>query len=190
MIRIRSLAGLALTSALLATAPQPVCAEVHLTLTEAQRLCFPAAQSFEKTTVRLTPEQVKQIEQQSGVKVRIPFLTAHAAKKDGAILGVLLLDFVIGKHEIIDYALALSPEGKVQQVEILAYRESYGHEIRGKNWRAQFAGKTAADKLRNNDDIHNIAGATMSCSHVTEGIRRLLATFEIAVKPALPTPRP
>lgn len=187
-MRHRQLAALALLTALLA-APRPIHADTYLTLLEAQRLCYPAAQSFEKTTVRLTPDQLKQIEQQSGVKVRIPFVTSHVARKDGAILGVLVLDFVIGKHEVIDYALALSPDGKVQQIEILAYRESYGQEIRGKNWRAQFTGKTSDDKLRNNDDIHNIAGATMSCSHVTEGVRRLLATFETAIKPALPTPR-
>ena len=189
MTEIHTRTALAWIAALLAIV-SPLCAESHLTLAEAQRLCFPSAQSFVKTTTRLTPDQIKQIENQSGVKVRIPFLSAYTAQKDGSTLGVLLLDFVIGKHEVIDYALAISPDGKVQQIEILAYRESYGHEIRGKNWRAQFAGKTAADKLRNNDDIHNIAGATMSCAHITEGVRRLLATFEIALKPALtPPPR-
>lgn len=44
---------------------------------------------------------------------------------------------------MIDYAVALSPEGSVKQIEILNYRESYGGEIRNPDWRKQFLGKTA-----------------------------------------------
>jgi Na+-translocating ferredoxin:NAD+ oxidoreductase RnfG subunit len=92
---------------------------------------------------------------------------------------------VLGKHEIIDYTVALTPEGKVLAIEILEYRESYGYEIRGAKWRQQFVGKGAANSLRLNKDIYNISGATMSCRHVTEGIRRVLATFDLLCRPQL-----
>ena len=55
--------------------------------------------------------------------------------------------------------------------------------VRQAAWRTQFAGKTARDNVQIDKDIQNIAGATLSCVHLTDGIRRLLATYEIAIKP-------
>jgi Na+-translocating ferredoxin:NAD+ oxidoreductase RnfG subunit len=92
---------------------------------------------------------------------------------------------VLGKHEAIEYAVAVSPEGTALQVEILEYREHYGGEIRNAKWRDQFKGKTAGAKLKLNDDIYNISGATISCRNVTDGVRRVLATFELVVRPRL-----
>src|SRR5688572_21489103 len=152
-------------------------AERYLTIAEAQKLCFPKADRFEEKTFRCTADQVRAIEKQSGIKVRAPNLRAWLARENDRLAGVMFLDHVIGKHEFIDYVVAVSREGKVQHVEILEYRESYGGEIRGNKWRAQFRGKSASSPLRLNGDIYNISGATMSCRHVTEGIKRLLATF-------------
>ena len=125
------------------------------------------------------------IAEKSGVKVRNPEIRFSVAWKETNRLGVLMVDRVLGKHELIDYAVAISPEGKVLQVEILEYRENYGREVRNVNWREQFRGKTAASKLKLNDDIYNISGATISCRNVTDGVRRLLATFELVVRPRL-----
>ncbi len=58
----------------------------------------------------------------------------------------------------------------------------YGYQIRDPKWRAQFAGKTAQAPLRLDHDIRNISGATLSSRHVTEGVRRLLALYEIALR--------
>jgi Na+-translocating ferredoxin:NAD+ oxidoreductase RnfG subunit len=161
-------------------------AERYLSISQAQKLCFPQATRFEEKTFRYTAEQIRAIEKQSGVKVRARSARAWFAYEGDKLSGVMFVDYVIGKHEFIDYVVAISPDGKVQQVEILEYRESYGGEIRGNKWRAQFRGKTASSPLRLNGDIYNISGATMSCRHVTEGVKRLLATFEHVVRPSLP----
>jgi Na+-transporting NADH:ubiquinone oxidoreductase subunit NqrC len=62
------------------------------------------------------------------------------------------------------------------------YRESYGYEIRNIEWRNQFVGKTAADPLKLGRDIHIISGATLSSRHIADGVKRLLATYEVAFK--------
>jgi Na+-transporting NADH:ubiquinone oxidoreductase subunit NqrC len=62
------------------------------------------------------------------------------------------------------------------------YRESYGYEIRNVEWRAQFAGKTSAAPLKLENDIQNVSGATLSCRHVTDGVKRVLATYDIAFR--------
>jgi len=160
-------------------------AEHYLSLAEAQKICFPNADKIETLQLRLSAEQSKTIEQKSGVKVRKTEIRFSVARKDASTIGVLMVDQVVGKHELIDYAVAISPEGKVLQVEILEYREHYGGEIHNAKWREQFKGKTAASRLNLNEDIYNISGATISCRNVTDGVRRVLAAFELVVRPQL-----
>ena len=92
--------------------------------------------------------------------------------------GWFIVDQVLGKHELITYALALGRDGRVRGLEILEYRESHGGQVREGGWRAQFLGKNADDPLQLERDIANISGATLSCRHVTEGVKRLLGLHE------------
>src|SRR5436190_15573785 len=174
-----------LVLALFCSAGDGVLAERYLSLPEAQKVCFPQADRFEAQTVRPTPEEARAIEQKSGAKIRDRESRIWLARKGTNLLGVLVLDHVFGKHDVIDYAVAVSPEGKVLQVEILEYREHYGGEIRAAKWLEQFKGKSASAKLKLNDDIYNISGATISCRNVTDGVRRVLVTFELVVRPRL-----
>ncbi len=87
----------------------------------------------------------------------------------------------MGKHEFITYAVALDATGGVKDIEILDYRETYGSEVREPAWRAQFTGKHHGATLKLGDDIRNISGATLSSKHITDGVRRLLATYAIVL---------
>lgn len=160
-------------------------AEKYLTVEQARKIAFPNATRFEEQTLRFSAEQRAAIEQKSGVAVKVEGNKVTYAYEDARLLGVLFIDHVLGKHEIIDYSVAISPEGEVLGIEILEYRESYGYEIRGAKWRKQFVGKKPTAPLRLNKDIYNISGATMSCRHVTEGTRRVLATFDLLCRPKL-----
>jgi hypothetical protein len=132
----------------------PAYAVQYLTIDAAQKLTFPSANRFVEN---------------GGLTWK-----AQAADK---LLGLFVVDHVIGKHLYIDYAVALDPTGRVMRVEILQYRESYGGEVREPGWLAQFAGKTSSSPLKVGSDIRNISGATLSSLHVTEGVKRILATY-------------
>jgi hypothetical protein len=93
------------------------------------------------------------------------------------LLGLVVLDHVIGKHLYIDYTVAFDTSGRVTKVDILQYRESYGGEVRESGWLSQFVGKSGGSALRVGSDIRNISGATLSSLHLTEGIKRLLGTY-------------
>ena len=93
-----------------------------------------------------------------------------------------IVDEVVGKHEMITYAVALSPSGAVTGIEILDYVESYGYEVAEAQWRKQFIGKTAADPIKLNQDIQNIGGATLSCKHLTDGVKRVAVLYDLALK--------
>lgn len=152
-------------------------AVTYLTVEQAQAALCPGAR-LQPVPVRLSAAQCETVARASGMRVRQPEFTAwRTAAGDW-----FLVDQVLGKHEFITYAVALSARGEVTGVEILDYRETYGGEVRNPRWRAQFSGKTAAAPLKLDVDIANITGATLSCRHVTDGVRRLLVTHELVLK--------
>ena len=72
--------------------------------------------------------------------------------------------------------------GDALEIEILDYRETYGYEIRNEKWRGQFTGKQHGARLKLDGDIQNISGATLSCRHITDGVKRLLSLYELVLK--------
>jgi hypothetical protein len=162
------------TAALLAAAPPSAFAVDYLSAEQAARLMFPDADAFESLELDLDATQLQQLEAR-GVPARSARWSVRVAKRAAATLGWVVTDRVIGKVELIDYAVGLSTDGTVKQVEILSYRESHGYEVRLPAWRRQFVGKGPQSALAVGDDIANISGATLSCTHVTEGVRRIVA---------------
>ena len=94
----------------------------------------------------------------------------------------LFVDEVIGRQDLITYALGIDTVGALRTPEIMAYRESHGGEVRNAKWRRQFAGAQGLDALRFRADIKNIAGATLSCEHLTQGVRYLVALVAADVR--------
>ena len=127
--------------------PLPSDAVQYLSVAQAQRLCFPNTDQFVAAPIKFTPAQTKAIEAASGQKQLLRGQEVWRAMKGGKLQGFFIVDYVIGKHLVIDYAVALSPEGSVKQIEILNYRESYGGEIRNPDWRTQFVGKTPSSRF-------------------------------------------
>lgn len=58
--------------------------------------------------------------------------------------------------------------------------------MRNAAWRAQFVGKTTTDPPDIQHDIRNISGATLSCVHLTKGVRRVLESYAVALKGQAP----
>jgi Na+-transporting NADH:ubiquinone oxidoreductase subunit NqrC len=164
-------------------APSAYAAQ-YFTVEQVQKALFAEATEFRPSDIQLSDAQIAAIRKAADSQVRSPKLNVWEARKGDVKLGYVVVDEVYGKHEFITYAVALTPGGAVQGIEVMTYNESYGSEIRDAAWRAQFNGKKAGDSLKINTDIKNIGGATLSCVHITEGVRRVLASFEVAVKSA------
>jgi Na+-translocating ferredoxin:NAD+ oxidoreductase RnfG subunit len=159
--------------ALVAISPQCVAAK-YMSVEQAQRLIFPLADEFVVRPVQLTPEQMQEIDKVSGVPGRTAQQQTWQALAKGKMIGWFFLDQVIGKHELITYALGINADGSVHQFQIIEYKEAYGYQVRELKWRDQFVGKTVESPLQAGTDIGNISGATLSVRHVTDGIKRLL----------------
>jgi hypothetical protein len=160
-----------------AASAQVAYATQYLSVEQAQRAAFAGASEF-----RALPAPDAAIAASLGAPAAWSprIFEARAAEQS---LGWLIVDQVIGKSELITYALALDPAGKVLSVEVLEYRESHGGEIRMPAWRKQFVGKTPDDAATLAGEIRNISGATLSCRHLTEGVQRLIKLYSAVLKP-------
>jgi Na+-translocating ferredoxin:NAD+ oxidoreductase RnfG subunit len=158
-----------------ASVAQIAHATQYMTVEQAQHAAFPDATAFIVTPVAV---DTTAFGAPVGWSPRL-----WQARNGDKLLGWLFEDAVIGKSELITYALAIEATGAVISVEVLDYRESHGGEIRLAPWRKQFVGKTAHDPMEFNRDIKNISGATLSCRHLTEGVQRLLKVHARVLAP-------
>jgi len=160
-------------------APTSAYAVDYMSAEQAARSIFPDAQRFEARDLKLDSSQMQQLALR-GIQARSAVWSLQVARRGESTLGYVVVDAVIGKFELITYAVGVRIDGSVAQVEILSYRESHGYEIRNAAWRKQFVGKSSSSALRVGEDIANISGATLSCEHVTQGIRRVVNVIDIA----------
>lgn len=172
--------GLAALAAALAPASVVVAAE-YLSVEAAQKAVFPEATQFQEIALDLAPERRQAVLDLAGAQPRRGTLRAWEARQDDRIIGHFFVDEVVGKQEFITYALGIEPDGALRTPEIMAYRESHGGEVRNAGWRKQFAKADGLDHLRFRADIRNIAGATLSCEHVTQGVRYVVALWQTAL---------
>ncbi|WP_407276330.1 FMN-binding protein [Halothiobacillus sp. DCM-1] len=149
----------------------------------AQKALFPAATSFTAKPLALDDAARDEIERLSDVRQRWKEQPVWEAFDQQKFLGWYIEDRVIGKHEFIRYALAISPAGKVIGIEIMEYLETYGDQVREASWRGQFIGRDEHSGFKLGRDIQNISGATLSCRNLTNGVKRLLVLQQLYLKP-------
>jgi hypothetical protein len=153
-------------------AAAPLYARDYLSAEQARRLMFPEAARYAPQTLRLDAGALAALGQRAGTPLQTARMTLELPlAADGTPLGLFFVDEVRGKYEWISYAVGVGTDGAIRQVEILSYRESHGYEVSTPAWRKQFVGKTAQSPIRLQQDIANISGATLSCAHITDGVR-------------------
>ena len=152
-------------------------AAVYATADEARKLIW-GDEEFTQIAVTLTKDQKTKIRKLAKTRIYSDKLNVYRSAQGNWFI----LDQVIGKHEFSDLAVCIDNTGKVTGIEVLEYRESYGHEIINPKWLAQFYGRDNSKRLRLTKEIKNISGATLSCRHVTDGINRLTNTWDLVLK--------
>lgn len=176
---------LAILGLAMISAPIIAHAKIYVSAEQAQKILFPN-KAPTKNPIIITDDLQEKM--RSASSIRHPFQGDRIWRSsDGSWL---VIDEVIGKHEMITYAVAINPNGSVAGIEVLEYVESYGYEVAEAQWRKQFLGKTANDPIKLNQDIQNIGGATLSCKHLTDGVKRIMVLYELALKNPAPSTSP
>ena len=168
---------LAIAGLVMATLPIIAQSKIYLSIEQAQKILLPNRQLNKMPMIISDDLQEKM---RAASSIRHPFQGDRIWKSSDG--GWFIVDEVVGKHEMITYAVGLSPSGNITGIEILEYVESYGYEVAEANWRKQFVGKSANDPIRLNQDIQNIGGATLSCKHITDGVKRVSVLYELSLK--------
>lgn len=157
-----------LVPAVVLSAAQPVMATDLQTLEAAQQKLAPGA-TLTPADFKLGPEQAATIRAQ--YKVPVLRLQMRVWKVSGG--GWLYLDQVFGVSDVITYLVALGLDGRVTGLEVLTCQDGYC-DFYTPAWRASFSGK-AAGNWQPAASVPIISGATLSTTHVAEGVKKILA---------------
>ena len=152
-------------------------AKIYVSSEQAQQILFPN-KVLSKSPIIITDDLQEKMRAASSI--RHPFQGDRIWRSSDG--GWFVIDEVVGKHEMITYAVALNSKGSVLGIEVLEYVESYGYEVAETQWRKQFVGKTINDPIKLNQDIQNIGGATLSCKHLTDGVKRITVLYDLTLK--------
>lgn len=186
--RLRSLLAAAIVIAFFAPCSARVAeAKVFASQKQALAEAFPDASRIERRTLLLRAAQVAKIEALIGRKVEAKVVVIHVAYQGDEVLGYAEVAVHTVRTQPEAMLIVLSADGRVRSVRIIAFHEPLDY-LPTEKWYAQFAGKGPGDGLRIGRDVHGVVGATLSAQAASDGVRRMLAYWEVLLRPASGTP--
>ena len=137
-------------------------------LEQGQEKLFPGRR-LAPADFKLSPDQYSHLKADFHVPAMRPAIKAWQVEGGGW----LYLDQVWGRDDIVTYLVAVSDAGKLLGIEMLVCADGYCDQYT-RQWRAQLIGRTAGD-WQPGDAVNIVSGATLSCTHVAEGVKKILA---------------
>lgn len=155
--------------------------QVFLREQDAPRALFGEHVSGVRKTLDLTPPELAELSRILERKVEIrsyPYLEVWSDEPKRLVGTIFVLD-AIGQSLPITFAIGVKPDGTLQELQVMVYREPHGDEIHERRFRAQFAGKKLQDPLVVGKDIDAISGATISSNSAAYAARKGLALSDL-----------
>lgn len=156
-------------------------AKVFMKQDEALKIAFPEAVSVERKTLFLSPKQIEAIEKLAKSKMEYRVITYYVGRNKKEFMGYAFFESHVVRTMPETFMVVLAAEGTVRSVEMLAFYEPEDY-LPPKKWLGLFDNKKLDQELWIKRGIKNITGATLTTQAITDGIRRILATFDIAIK--------
>ena len=161
--------------------PIPSFAKVFYAKDEALKLAFPNADQVETRTFIMKDSEVQKAEQLARTRIASKLFTFYVGKKAGTIVGYAAIDTHTVRTLPETFMVVLSPEGRVKTTLILAFHEPPEY-LASERWLKQFQGKELSSELGVGRGIAGIAGSTLTSHAMAQGIRKVLALFQILIK--------
>lgn len=156
-------------------------AKVYLTPSAALALAFPPGIHVERKTVYLTEPQVESIQTLAKAKVESRVITYYVGHSTGGPLGYAFFDTHLVRTMPETVMVVVEPKGMVRFVEVLAFYEPEDYLPRSR-WLLLFRRRRLDDQLQLRRGIANISGATLTAHAMNDAVRRVLATYQVAVQ--------
>lgn len=154
---------------------------VFLAPDEAPRTLLPDGDTTRETRVPSGPELRQRIAGllgAAGTGLWEREYRIFTVSRAGSVVGHVVVIEEIGKHRPITFAVAVTPDARIADVAVLAYREPYGGEIRHRRFLGQYRGKGLGDPLVPYRDVRNITGATLSVEATGRAVRKAVAVLK------------
>lgn len=140
------------------------------------------ARSERVSYVRVRPEGDRRASMERALGrplARREYVVFHATR-GGRTDGFAIFDSERGQHEPIDIGTFFDPNGRITRVEILAYREHYGGEVRSPRFLRQLVGRDSQSGFTVGRDLDAISGATISARSVARAAHRAALLVALA----------
>ncbi|MDX6768793.1 MAG: hypothetical protein SF051_04625 [Elusimicrobiota bacterium] len=135
----------------------------------------------ERRTAYLTKEQMEQAAAMSGCRHESAVVSYYLARSSAGPVGAAFFE----SHRLRDgtetIMAVLAPDGRLARTEILSFHEPADYLPSGK-WRVSLLGRTLRELENVISPIGASPRATLSAQSFLEGVRRLMAVYEVAVK--------
>jgi Na+-translocating ferredoxin:NAD+ oxidoreductase RnfG subunit len=156
----------------------PLSAKVFFSQKEALQVAFPEATRIERETHILEEAEAAAIEKRSRSALDSRLVAIHTAWRGEELLGFAHIEVHTVRTKAEGFMVVLGPNGAVNEVRVLAFYEPLEY-LPTQRWYDRFTGKAPTDRLRLGWDVDAVSGATLSARAATEGVRRVLAYYEV-----------
>ncbi len=126
----------------------------------------------------LDPQQKQNLQDRIKAEIAEHSFAVFIGKKQGVIAKYAIITEEKGCFHPITFIVGVNADGSVDNVAIMAYRESRGRDVARARFLHQYKGKTVNDPIRMNRDIIHLTGATTSVRGVNRGVRKALAALD------------
>ena len=141
------------------------------------KLTYPNIDFIKHDIWEIPIKVINEIEKKSRQRFFKPNLHIWKIYNDSSMIGIAILDNVIGKSMPISFLVLFDNYGKILNTEIIKYREPYGGEISSRRWLNQFSNKIDSSSFKVGAEIDGISGATISVNSVSKGIKKITLLF-------------
>ncbi|MCG3120029.1 MAG: hypothetical protein ALAOOOJD_02593 [bacterium] len=155
-------------------------AQVFLTQEQALRAAFSNGEDVSRQTLFLTAGQLADIQKLARSKVESKLVVYYRASRAGKLTGCAFFETTVVRNKSATLMIVVNPDSSLRWVQLLAFYEPHDY-LPTPRWLALFQNKFLTDGLWPKRDIHHITGATLSVQALTLAVRRLLATYVVAV---------
>jgi hypothetical protein len=160
-------------------------ASVYKTQQQALQTAFASSQ-VDRRTLFLSVAQIKQIEERARVKVTSSILSYYVSRNAEGNIRFAFFDQRIVRSMPVTYMTVLKPDGTVDYVDILSFDEPNDY-LPPARWLKLYHDRALNNDLAIGQAIPHITGASLSSQAMNDGIRLILATYQVAVQAPSPS---
>lgn len=153
-------------------------ARVFMTQQQALASVFPAGSSVRRQSVFLTQQQASAAASESGVRFDDRLVVRYVGVAGGKVTGYAYFDTHRVRTLPETVMIVVSPEGKVERIEILSFDEPPDYFPRPK-WIDQLRGRKLDNDLSLNRAIRPLSGASLTGRAIVNSSRKILALHHV-----------